>query len=131
MISTHRPGDKAAQQIVSVALLCVLATVGCAAAPAIEIPDGAPMAVVLADAAKRTGVAASRIKVLSAEKVTWRDGSMGCPEPGGFYPQALVPGFRIRLMAGGDTLDYHTDARRGQIVFCPTGRAQAPLPVPG
>jgi hypothetical protein len=119
-----------------VTLLCVLATVSCAAAPepaapAIAIPEGAPMAAVLADAASRTGVAVNQIKVLSAEKVTWRDGSMGCPEPGGFYPQALVPGFRIRLMAGADTLDFHTDARRGQILLCPPERAQAALPAPG
>jgi hypothetical protein len=89
------------------------------------------MAVVLADAASRTSVAPNQIKVLSAEKVTWRDGSMGCPEPGGFYTQTLVPGFRIRLMAGGETLVYHTDARRNQILVCPAERAQAPLPAPG
>ena len=50
----------------------------------------------LTDAASRTGIKRTELEVLSAEAVTWSDGSLGCPQPGMMYTQALVPGFRIR-----------------------------------
>ena len=67
------------------------------------------------------------IKVLSAEAVTWSDGSLGCPQPGMMYTQALVPGFRIVLQAGEQTLNYHAMSR-GKPVFCPASRVTAPVP---
>ena len=39
----------------------------------------------LEDAERRTGVARSELTVISAEAVTWADGSLGCPEPGMSY----------------------------------------------
>lgn len=81
---------------------------------------------VLADAARTTGLAAEDLKVVSVERVTWLDGALGCPEPGLFYTQALVSGFRIRIEAGADLLDYHTDATGGIVLLCPPGRAVAP-----
>jgi hypothetical protein len=81
----------------------------------------------LADAAKQTGLARSELKVISAEPVTWRDGSLGCPQPGMRYSTALVPGFRVRIQAGGRELDYHASAR-GRPALCPAGRAVEPLP---
>jgi hypothetical protein len=47
------------------------------------------------------------IRLLSAEEVTWNDGSLGCPEPGMMYTMALVPGYRIVLEADGQTYNYH------------------------
>jgi hypothetical protein len=81
----------------------------------------------LADAARRTGIKGTALKVLSAQAVTWPDGSLGCPQPGMMYTQALVPGFRVRIEAGEDALDYHA-GRSGQLVLCPEGRATDPLP---
>ena len=77
------------------------------------------------DAASRSGVAPEAIKVLRAERVTWSDGSLGCPSPGMLYTQALVPGFRVMLEAGGQVLDYHAGAS-GHLVLCPAGRAVEP-----
>lgn len=77
----------------------------------------------LADAARRTGIDAAALKVSSAERVTWLDGSLGCPEPDLLYTQALVPGYRIRIKAGGETLDYHAGTR-GAPQLCPPGRAR-------
>jgi hypothetical protein len=79
----------------------------------------------LADAAKRTGLNRVDLKVLSAEDVTWSDGSLGCPEPGMMYTQALVPGYRVQIRAGGQELDYHA-SRMGLPVLCPPGRAMPP-----
>jgi len=81
----------------------------------------------IADAARRTGIAAASIKLVAAEAVTWPDGSLGCPQPGMAYTQALVPGYRIRLDAAGQTLDYHA-GERGAPAFCPAERAREPVP---
>jgi hypothetical protein len=80
-----------------------------------------------ADAARRTGVAAESLALISAESVTWSDGSLGCPQPGMMYTQALVPGYRIRLRGPDGEMDYHASAR-GALVLCPVGRAMDPLP---
>ena len=79
-----------------------------------------------ADAARRTGLPLAEVRVVSAESVTWRDGSLGCPAPGGMYTQALVPGYRIRIRAGARDLDYHASTRGG-LVLCPAGRAVDPI----
>lgn len=81
----------------------------------------------LADAARVTGVDAGALMVASAERVTWSDGSLGCPQPGMMYTQALVPGHRIRIVAGAQTLDYHAGLR-GEPRLCPPERSIEPLP---
>lgn len=80
---------------------------------------------VVSDAAQRTGRKKADLVVESAEPVTWADGSLGCPEPGAMYTMALVPGFRIRIRAGGELLDYHA-SERGYFLLCPAGRAVDP-----
>ena len=80
-----------------------------------------------ADAARRTGVGAESLLLISAESVTWSDGSLGCPQPGMMYTQALVPGYRVRLRGPDGEMDYHASAR-GALVLCPAERAVDPLP---
>jgi len=81
---------------------------------------------VLSDAASRTGMEKATLVVESAEPVTWPDGSLGCPEPGMMYTMALVPGYRIRVRAGEQVLDYHA-SERGYFVLCPEGRSAEPV----
>ena len=83
----------------------------------------------LADATLRAARDAPAPKLIRAEPVTWRDGSLGCPMPDRMYTMALVPGYRIRIQSGAELLDYHAGAR-GSPVLCPSGRATDPLPVP-
>ena len=78
------------------------------------------------DAAQRTSVRVADITVLSAERVTWSDGSLGCPQPGMNYTMALVPGYRILVQAGGQVLRYHAGTR-GTVKFCPEGQAVDPV----
>lgn len=95
-----------------------------------QTAGGAPREMIAAmrsDAATRAGVDPSTVKVESALGVTWRDASLGCPRPGMVYPQVLVPGWRVRIVAGGKTYDYHA-GRRGNWAWCPADRAQEPLP---
>ena len=79
----------------------------------------------LDDAARRTNLDRSRLEVVSAEHVTWTDGSLGCPQPDLMYTQALVPGYRIRIRAGAEVLDYHS-GKRGRPVLCPASRSVEP-----
>jgi hypothetical protein len=62
---------------------------------------------VIALAEEETGVDRSEIEVVLAEAVTWSDGSIGCPEEGMAYTQALVPGYRVILDIAGEELAFH------------------------
>lgn len=64
------------------------------------------------DAAGRTGVDPSAVQVVSVQAREWSDTSLGCPKPGMFYAQVITPGYLILLEAGGQRLEYHTDAGR-------------------
>lgn len=81
----------------------------------------------LGDAARRSRRDISALTVALAEAVVWPDGSMGCPQPGMAYTQALVPGFRIQILADGQTLEYHASTR-GQPFYCPPTRITLPTP---
>lgn len=113
-------------------LLPVLLVVGCTAAtppsdsasPTTARPSVSPVAVsvppsgdalpaelaatIVADAAKTLGVDPAAVVIVSVEATTWNDGSLGCPEPGQNYTQALVDGFRVIVAAGDEQLDYRT-----------------------
>lgn len=78
--------------------------------PEPEEPTGdhpAEVAAAIADLAEHLGVGTEEITVVSYEDVTWPDGALGCPEPGMSYTQALVPGARLVLEAGGVEYFYH------------------------
>jgi hypothetical protein len=87
---------------------------------AIELPAGASDAVLLptqdasveiesaiADAAQHFGVDPAAIAVVSSLRVTWSDGSLGCPDADMMYTQALVDGYLITLEVDGRRVDYH------------------------
>lgn len=64
------------------------------------------VAAILDDAAERSGVAHEELVVSRAVAMTFSDGSLDCPEPGMAYTQALVDGYQVEIVAGGETLDY-------------------------
>lgn len=72
---------------------------------------------VVADAARRFEVSESSVVLSDAQQVTWSDASLGCPQPGMAYAQALVPGYRVSAVTAAGRLIYHTDAD-GRIVAC-------------
>ena len=80
------------------------------------VPDEILQAAI-ADAAEEAGVDPSTITVVSAEATTWNSGALGCPKPGEMYTQALVPGYKIVLEAGGRELDYHA-SESGTVKLC-------------
>jgi hypothetical protein len=70
-------------------------------------PSNGPVDAAVADLAAHLGVDPETVEVVDVEEVTWRDGSLGCAEPGMAYTQALVDGSRITLRAGGVEHEYH------------------------
>ena len=80
----------------------------------------------LEDAARRTRLDVAALTVALSESVTWPDGSLGCPQPGMGYTQALVPGYRIRIRSGDEILEYHC-GERGPPIYCPPSRVTLPV----
>lgn len=90
--------------------------------PSVPLEDPRPLTeqveAATADFVQRTGVEGDDVSVAVSERVTWRDGSLGCPEEGRVYTQALVDGYRIVLTADGRRAAYH--GRTGEPPsFCP------------
>ncbi|MDH5423345.1 MAG: hypothetical protein OEY55_16205 [Acidimicrobiia bacterium] len=77
------------------------------------------LAAIMADAESRSATSAA-LTVVRAESVTWSDGSLGCPEPGMMYTQALVTGYWVVLDAGGQQMDYRAGTS-GSFKYCPLG----------
>jgi len=85
------------------------------------------------DLAGRLRVEPSEIEVVMAERVTWPDGSLGCPEPGISYTQALVEGSKVVLGHGGRVYLYHAGTD-DQPFLCPSEEKDGGhefLPPPG
>jgi hypothetical protein len=61
---------------------------------------------VVADIAKTAGVPVDQVVVISAESMTFPDGSLGCPQPGMAYTQILVDGYQIVAKVNGVLYDY-------------------------
>lgn len=73
----------------------------------IDVTLDAAIDTAVADLAATEGVADADIEVVTAERVTWPDGALGCPQPGEVYTQALVPGYRIVLRVASTEYSYH------------------------
>lgn len=83
--------------------------------------DLSPEATLLVEKAKqdlstRVGISPRDIAVKSVEAVQWRDGSLGCPQPGMGYITVITPGYLIRLEAQGQAYEYHTSL--DTVVWC-------------
>lgn len=73
-------------------------------------PNNAPDQVVEAatvDLVKRISINPDDVTVVVAQEKTWNDGSLGCPEPGMVYTQALVDGYSVLLEVDGRLYPYH------------------------
>lgn len=94
-----------------------LATVPPTLAPVVGEAPATLRESIEADLEQRTGVARADFEYVRAEAVMWNDGSLGCPQPGMAYTQALVPGYWIVIRAGGAEFDYRA-AESGYFVLC-------------
>lgn len=85
-------------------------------------PFAAEAAIALA---RRLEIDEAEIELAEAQFVTWPNSALGCLEPDTMYTQALVPGYRIRLIANGRSHHYH-GARDRPPFYCPAERVSAP-----
>ncbi|MGH8872403.1 MAG: hypothetical protein ACRDWS_10540 [Acidimicrobiia bacterium] len=81
-----------------------------------QLPIVAPARI---DLAGRLGVDPEELEVVTAEEVTWPDASLGCPEPGMSYTQALVDGSKVVLGHEGRVYVYHA-GDDGEPFLCPS-----------
>lgn len=80
------------------------------------------------DLAKRTLASREEMVVVRDQAVTWSDGSLGCPQPGMMYTQALVPGYWVVIQVGEREYDYRA-AQSGYFVLCEKGELPFSQPV--
>ncbi|MFO7537393.1 MAG: hypothetical protein R6X32_04950 [Chloroflexota bacterium] len=66
------------------------------------------VAAITADLSRHLQIAVDQIETEQVESVTWPDGSLGCPQPGYMYTQALVEGYRVTLKVADKRFYYHT-----------------------
>ena len=62
---------------------------------------------------ERLSVASSDLALVSDEMVEWADASLGCPEAGMMYAQAITPGHRITFDYQGNQYEVHTSREDG------------------
>ena len=80
---------------------------------------------ILKEAAALAKVDRKQLVIVRAESVVWNDGSLGCPEPGMMYTQALVNGYWIVIEAAGQKYDFRV-GRGGNFRLCPAGQGHPP-----
>jgi hypothetical protein len=80
---------------------------------------------ILNEAAALAKVPREQLAIVHAESVVWNDGSLGCPEPGMMYTQALLNGYWVIIDAAGRKYDYRVGSA-GSFRLCPEGRGQPP-----
>ena len=79
------------------------------------------------DLAGRLSIAIDQIEVVRTEAVTWRDSSLGCPQPGRQYMQVLQDGMLIVLRAGDRSYEYHSGGSRPPFL-CESRSRRTPPP---
>ncbi|NNF15814.1 MAG: hypothetical protein HKN70_03655 [Gammaproteobacteria bacterium] len=76
---------------------------------------------------QESGIDKAQIVTVRADKVTWRNGSLGCPQPNLMYTQALVPGYWVILRAGREEFDYRATEQGNKYMRCRSMTKQAPI----
>ena len=79
------------------------------------------------DLVEKLKVRSDQVELVEASYVTWRDSSLGCPQPGTQYMQALVNGTRIKLRNAGKIYNYHGGKNKPP-TLCEKPDSREPLP---
>lgn len=77
------------------------------------------------DLVSQKGVERDTVRVIEMQEIVWNNGSLGCPQPGMAYTQALVDGFYVLLRANGNDYAYHTSGTR-HFVLCEDSKGAPP-----
>ena len=79
------------------------------------------------DLSIKLGVEPAELEVVQAGYVSWRDSSIGCPQPGYQYLQVITNGSRIMLSASKQVYYYHSGGNRPPFL-CKNPSASEPAP---
>ena len=82
-----------------------------------EVPEPVLEAIRQQLAVDAPGADLATATVVRAEAVEWSDGSLGCPEPGMMYTQAITPGYHVVISVDGVEYDYRA-TEAGQVRLC-------------
>ena len=85
--------------------------------PQFELVWGEQALAARQDLAAKLGVDVSDVQFSGVQGWTWRDASLGCPEPGTDYEKRTIEGYKLRLRHAGRDYSYHTDLDR--LIACP------------
>jgi hypothetical protein len=77
------------------------------------------VAAAIADTARREKVRPDQVDIAAWSPVTWNDGSIGCPEKGKAYTQALVEGHLLLLQTETGLFQYNAGGD-GPFAYCAT-----------
>ena len=99
------------------AFVCKQAKLAGGVAAGGEVAYGRQMLTAQKDLANRLGVPVSQIRPGPAQKMTWDDAALGCPEPGVQYAQVETDGWVLTLRHGNRDYTYHADVHR--TIPCP------------
>lgn len=94
---------------------CAGASADSSPAPTVDEDRQQAMDAARAALAAKLGVDESTLDVTDVEAVDWPDTSLGAPEPGKMYAQVITPGFRVTIVQGGETYEYHTGKVGAQV----------------
>lgn len=72
--------------------------------------DRAVVEAAMEDLAERMDADVADVSLVTFQRLTWNDGSLGCPEPGMMYTQALVEGSLTVLELDDSEYSYHAGA---------------------
>ncbi|KAE8766180.1 hypothetical protein [Georgenia thermotolerans] len=81
----------------------------------------------VADLANRLSTGSETITVVLAQRETFPDGALGCPQPGHMYTQALVDGYRV-VLGHADREWLYTADGDGVPHLCPSGEQDGGTP---
>ncbi|MBI2590990.1 MAG: hypothetical protein HYW33_03930 [Candidatus Blackburnbacteria bacterium] len=101
---------------------CYYSRIICVKAPCnpIRVCSGKNHSLIMAvvdNLSKRLSVGRDTVIVNSVTEAIWRDGSLGCPEPGKAYTLAVVGGYKISLSLEDKTYFYHTGPQE-RFILC-------------
>ena len=113
---SDRPSDDSTPPLTATPLVPETAAPEAGTVPA-EVAAHPDIQAAVGDLAARQGVTTDEIDVVVVREVTWSDGSLGCPQRGMSYTQALVNGQLVVLGIGTQRFEYHSGPNRS-LFFC-------------
>lgn len=89
--------------------------------PAPRVPRPPELEALIQQMIAELGIEETAATVQNIQAVTWRDGSLGCPQPGDMYTMALVEGYQV-VLAVGDKLHYFHTNGTNNYLLCDNGK---------